>query len=57
MNNVINFNIKKTMMHEMLIKQTHWEENKHIFSKITLHERLNENKHLYEREEKHLDIN
>lgn len=30
MNNVININIKKTMMHEMLIKQTHWEENKHI---------------------------
>lgn len=44
-------------MHEMLIKQTHWEENKRIFSKITLHERSNENKHLSEREEKHLDIN
>lgn len=43
-------------MHEMLIKQTHWEENKRIFSKITLHERSNENKHLYEREEKHLEI-
>lgn len=40
----------------MLIKQTHWEENKHIFSKITLHERFNENKYLYEREEKHLEI-
>lgn len=27
MNNVININVKKIMMHEMLNKHTHWEDN------------------------------
>lgn len=30
MNNVININVKKIMMHEMLNKHTHWEDNTHI---------------------------
>lgn len=58
MNNVININVKKIMMHEMLnMLNTHIEKIIHTFySNITLHEMSNENKHLYEREEKHLEI-